>query len=217
MKSEPPPHLLAAASREKRDVWDQFRQDHELIERLKITPQEFESLGKCALLGTLTCKQDLLFILRQIREATNHPGDAPAVFATPSPAAYQERTEDRVADLNHIRVHLSVPAEKVSGPASLSQVAPSRSRQQFGIVFWAVILIAGVVWNLVIAMERWRQNFTSAIGAPVYEAPPSQAWYSNLDNPRVLIGWEILFVLAVAVVILLVSRRRPRRLKVKPI
>src|SRR5216683_3972204 len=62
---------LANASPEKRGLWDQFRHDHELIERLRITPDEIDALEHCALLGTLTGKQDLLFILRQIREATS--------------------------------------------------------------------------------------------------------------------------------------------------
>ena len=56
---------------EERAILDEIRNDRELIHRLGITSQELEALSKCALLGTLTCKQDMLFILRQVREATN--------------------------------------------------------------------------------------------------------------------------------------------------
>jgi hypothetical protein len=52
-------------------VLEQIRDDRELVARLKITPQELQALSKCSLLGTLTCKEDMLFIVRQIREATN--------------------------------------------------------------------------------------------------------------------------------------------------
>jgi hypothetical protein len=45
---------------------------------LSITPQELEALSKCALLGTLTCKEDMLFILRQIREARRPDPEAQA-------------------------------------------------------------------------------------------------------------------------------------------
>ena len=35
---------LAATTPDKRDLWDQFRHDHELIQRLRITPNEIDSL-----------------------------------------------------------------------------------------------------------------------------------------------------------------------------
>ena len=55
--------------RKECDILNLIRNDHELIERLRITPEELDALSKCALFGTLTCKQDMLFILRQIRAA----------------------------------------------------------------------------------------------------------------------------------------------------
>src|ERR1700737_1906817 len=83
---------LAGAAREKRDIWDQFRHDHELIERLRITPDEVDALEHCALLGTLTCKQDLLFILRQIREAASPVSEDDIVDIRPI-AAYEHSFE----------------------------------------------------------------------------------------------------------------------------
>src|ERR1019366_5303066 len=76
---------------EVREILDQIRSDHELIERLRITPEELETLSKCAMFGTLTCKQDMLFILRQIREAGG--GSAigqTSLFPQPAPPAEQE-------------------------------------------------------------------------------------------------------------------------------
>src|SRR5208283_716192 len=74
---------LDLAPQNQRTILDEIRNDNELVERLRITPQELQALSKCALLGTLTCKQDMLFILRQIREAGD-PGHATRV---PQPAA----------------------------------------------------------------------------------------------------------------------------------
>jgi hypothetical protein len=76
--------VMQAPPSQERSILDQIRDDHELVARLSITPQELEALSKCALLGTLNCKEDMLFILRQIREARK-PG--PEAQATHNPSA----------------------------------------------------------------------------------------------------------------------------------
>jgi len=73
MNTETQQPVTPAPPPQERSILDEIRDDHELVARLSITPQELEALSKCALLGTLTCKEDMLFILRQIREATR-PG-----------------------------------------------------------------------------------------------------------------------------------------------
>jgi len=206
---------LVPPAREKRDLWDQFRTDRELIERLNITPQELDSLAKCALLGTLTCKQDLLFILRQIREATGSDA-APAVYASPSVAAYKESIEDPTPDLTRIRVRLAPSAEALSQPSSLGGIVHRRVPEQFGVAFWALVLAAGVVWNLAIAITHWRASFLSKVDIPDESAPQSQAWFTRLDEFKVLLGWELLLVGGAALAIYLLSNRRPRRFKVRP-
>jgi hypothetical protein len=55
--------------RSHREIVEDFRSDRELIARLGVTPEEIETLFSVSMLGKLTCKQDALFILRQIREA----------------------------------------------------------------------------------------------------------------------------------------------------
>jgi hypothetical protein len=52
-----------------RQIVEDFRRDRELMERLGVTSEEVETLSGVSMLGKLTCKQDALFILRQIREA----------------------------------------------------------------------------------------------------------------------------------------------------
>ena len=94
------PDSLALAARPQSAILDEIRNDHELIARLKITPQELEALSKCVLLGTLTCKQDMLFILRQIREATSPALD----HANLLPALPHEvREEDPVPAIAQVR------------------------------------------------------------------------------------------------------------------
>ncbi len=55
--------------RSHREIVENLRSDRELIARLGVTPEEIETLSGVSMLGRLTCKQDALFILRQIREA----------------------------------------------------------------------------------------------------------------------------------------------------
>ncbi|MGA9723323.1 MAG: hypothetical protein WBQ86_12775 [Candidatus Binatus sp.] len=49
-------------------VFGEFCRDLESIRSLGVTNQELEALSRASLLGTLTCKEDLLFILRHLRE-----------------------------------------------------------------------------------------------------------------------------------------------------
>jgi hypothetical protein len=47
-----------------------FCRSHGIIERFRVTPRELRALSNASLLGSLTCEQDVKFMLRQIREAT---------------------------------------------------------------------------------------------------------------------------------------------------
>ena len=51
-----------------------FCRAHGVVERLRVTPQELQALSDASLLGSLTCKEDVLFMLRQIRGATTNAG-----------------------------------------------------------------------------------------------------------------------------------------------
>ena len=207
---------LPVAPREEREILDQIRDDHEFIERLRITPEELEALSKCSLFGTLTCKEDLLFILRQIREAggpaAGGPIDQTPIFA--EPAIPEEREEAPVPDCRKMLVRLAGPA--VSEPGSLESTVRRRVPKQFGIFFWMIVLAVGLASYFLVAMPRWRNNFMTSIGIPAGHAPPSAAWYSNLDRSNILLWGEVLFVVAIAVVMYLKSHRGSRRFKVRP-
>jgi len=206
---------LANASPEKRGLWDQFRHDHELIERLRITPGEIDALEHCALLGTLTGKQDLLFILRQIREATS-PVTAQNIADIRPVAAYEDSFEEPAPRVVRTLSFLA-PAPKLTEAGSLGTIVRHRMFEQLGISFWALLLAAGLMWNFAIAIVRWREHFTASVGAPMTQSLQSVALYAKIDDFSVLLGWEILFVGCVVAVIARRSRKHLRRLKVRPI
>jgi hypothetical protein len=199
---------ISIAPREERSILDQIRNDRELIERLNITSQELDALSRCALLGTLTCKQDMLFILRQIREAGGP--DQAAIVA--QPPAFEEEQEDRIPDFRRIaRVAPVIKPE----PASLENVFRRKLSAQLGTIFWGLVLVAGLVWNGLIAISRWHDSYLP-VGASAAQAAPSEAWYSHLDGSNSLLWLEFLFVGSVAVVMYLRSRKGTRHLKVRP-
>ena len=130
MKPDTQKHL-AAVSPTQRDLWDQFRHDHELIQRLRITPNEINSLQHCALLGTLTCKQDFLFILRQIREATG-PVTADDITDLRPVAAYEDSFEEPAPRVVRTQSYL-VPSAAKAEPGSLDALQIFRRNDLIGV------------------------------------------------------------------------------------
>jgi hypothetical protein len=203
---------------EQREILDQIRNDHELIERLKITPEELEALSKCSMFGTLTCKQDMLFILRQIRQPSGRPaagGPMDETTLLPQPAAAEDQEEDPIPpDLRRVVVPLAGNA--VSEPGPLKSTVRRRISKQFTILFWTVVLILGLAWNFLIAMLRWGNNFMTSIATPAAQAAHSAAWYGNLDRTKILLWGEVLIVVGIALVMYRKPRKGNPRLKVRP-
>ncbi|MGA9723404.1 MAG: hypothetical protein WBQ86_13180 [Candidatus Binatus sp.] len=196
--------------RQEREILDEIRNDRELIGRLRITPQELEALSKCALLGTLTCKQDMLFILRQIREA----GHLDHATRVPQPAPPEDKEEDTVADLR--RVPVSAGPGVMRDPASLGGIVHRRRPEQWGIFFWGMVVIVALIWNGVIAISHWRDHLLTTMGTPVAQVASSDA-FSGLDRFSTLLLFEIGFVGLIATAIYLRSRMRHSRFKVRPV
>jgi hypothetical protein len=207
------PNQLDLAPEKERDVLDQIRNDRDLINRLKITSRELETLSKCALLGTLTSKHDMLFILRQIREATGSSIDGPSVIAQPPPPE-----DDAAEEAAPVLPRPTLPAAPTVARdvGSLDSIVRRRLPEQFGVLFWVLVLVAGLMWNAVTLMMRWRDNFTAAVGTPAAQGASSDAVYSSLDRFNVLLWMEILFVVGIALAMFINSRRRIRRFKVRP-
>jgi hypothetical protein len=204
---------LKLAPREEREILDEIRNDHDLIRRLKITPQELEALSKCALLGTLSCKQDMLFILRQIREATSPSIDHASLLPVPV-VAQDEVEDDSIPDIRSVRSRISPAIGLEQG--TFEGIVKRRLPEGFGVLFWVAILAIGVVWNGIIVVSRWRDSFMTGIGSPVSQVASGDAWYSQLDRFSVLLTWEVAFVVLIVGAVYLRSHRESRRFKVRP-
>ena len=114
----------------------------------------------------------MLFILRQIREA-----GGPAIADTslfPQPAPPEDEEEDPGPDFR--RIAARVARTVVPEPASLEGIVRRRVPEQFGVLFWALVLVVGLAWNFLIVMSRWRDNFITTTGAPAGQVPSSAAW-----------------------------------------
>jgi hypothetical protein len=165
MKSSSPGNG-APMPQEERQVWEEFCDDHELLERLEVTPQELTALKNCVLLGTLTPKQDMLFILRQIRIATEPLSEEMTISPAPDPHR-DNKTDDSAEEISapaNCRPPDSLPS--TPEPGSLAAITLSRSRviKQFGVLCWALVLLGFVMWNLVTGMSNWRQIFIATVG-----------------------------------------------------
>jgi len=83
------------------EIIEAFCRNHGIIERIRVTPQELQALSDASLLGSLACTQDLLFMLRKIREAGALAEPGPVVgleqipVRHPSGASSFERATDR--------------------------------------------------------------------------------------------------------------------------
>jgi hypothetical protein len=161
----------------ERQIWDQFRNDHELLERLRVTPDELEALSECVLLGTLTCKQDMLFILRQIRMATDPESEE--TKGSPEPA---QRREDKAADsakeFSAIGSRRQATVRNITEPSTLAGIARSRAIEQFGVLFSALLLISFLMWNFVAGLSTWRQHFLAKTGLHTHQ-PTASEWHSS--------------------------------------
>ena len=76
-------------------IFEEFCADRETIAALGVTAVELQELSRASLLGSLTCEDDLLFLLRQIRAAMSlrRPRQAQSRYGTPTswPRRYASR------------------------------------------------------------------------------------------------------------------------------
>jgi hypothetical protein len=158
------PNYGVALPQEESQIWDQFCNDHELLERLRVTPQELAALKNCSLLGTLTCKQDMLFILSQIRIATEPSSEEETIAFAPAPRrdVKVENSAKEITRPTNCRPTASV--RSAPEPASLAAIARSRVVEQFGVFCWTLVLLGFLMWNVVAGLSSWPQHFLAGIG-----------------------------------------------------
>ena len=134
MNTETQQPVMPAPPSQERSILDQIRDDHELVARLSITPQELEALSKCALLGTLTCKEDMLFILRQIREARRPDPEAQAprgpgastASTTPAPPLRAADILRKIRLLSEVNTKNGASAAEADNAARLARTLMDR-------------------------------------------------------------------------------------------
>jgi len=82
-------------------VFEEFCGDLESVESLDVTAQELQALSGASLLGILNSKEDVKFMLRQIRESMKHTKAqaSDALGLTPTPA---RKIEERMPDIGKI-------------------------------------------------------------------------------------------------------------------
>ena len=115
----------------------------------------------------------MLFILRQIREATTPAIDDTDLF--PQPPMVEEPEEDPIPDFRRLPLR---PAANtiIPEPGSVDSVVSRRITEQFGILFWVVILVGGLIWNAYIIMSHMRDNLIpTAVANTVAQAPAPAA------------------------------------------
>ncbi len=82
-------------------------------------------------------------------------------------------------------------------------------------LFWVIVLVVGLVWNGLLLMSRWRDNFMTTISTQVSQIVTPDAWYTKLDHLNVLLFWEILIVAGIGVAMYVKSRRDSRRFRIR--
>jgi hypothetical protein len=176
-------------------AWEDFRNDHELLERLKVTPDELEALEKCFLFGTLASKQDLLFILRQIREATGTSTDE------------IKPGDDSVIVPAQLRVDADAPKrrrETVSATAEYdkalfketARIVRYKSTETILLLASAIVSVAGLVWALLAGLNALSERVfsTAAIDMVDTSALPGLGSFGFDGGVRVLVEAEVVFV-----------------------
>jgi glutamine synthetase adenylyltransferase len=139
-------------------ILEEFRRDHEAIERLRVTPQELQALSSTFLLGSLTCRRDVLFMLRQIREATK-PGELQAA-APPRPLHVPaENIEPSMPDISEMAERIRREGLARLAESDSLRAANHRSTLcQFGVLSSALILIAATAWGCIQMILNWRHH-----------------------------------------------------------
>jgi len=84
------------------EIIEEFSRDHDVLQRLRVSSQELHALSRVSMLGTLSSKQDLLFMLRQIREA-EEPSEVEVT--TPEPTI-EENVETSGADIGELAANI---------------------------------------------------------------------------------------------------------------
>jgi hypothetical protein len=129
----------------QQEIIEEFLGDHELLDRLQVTPQEIQSLSTSSLLGSLTCRQDMLFILRLLREGPNS-AEHHATVTPESRHATDENIEPPTPDPGEMaeRIRLGALAN-LNESDSLKGIVRHSALRRYGVFSAAFVLIQSLL------------------------------------------------------------------------
>jgi hypothetical protein len=78
-------------------IFHEFCSDREALDALRVTTNELQALSRASLLGTLSCRQDVLFILDKIRKPLIIGDSGPSPASAPPPPLSMTETIRRAA------------------------------------------------------------------------------------------------------------------------
>ncbi|MDO8433631.1 MAG: hypothetical protein Q7S58_14595 [Candidatus Binatus sp.] len=209
------PNGAIAAPNGKREAWEALCRDHELLERLRVTPEELEALRTCALLGSLTGKDDMLFILRMIRGG-NTPDFAVAVELDDDAPEPADSLKEPEAPRRNFKPAFDRSTIAAPAPESLAAIARVRVPEQLGVFALIIAFTLGLLWYFVPTIAGFEHHFWSQLGIVPVEATAPAMTASRLGEYRMLIACEVLVVAAALFVTHWIYRNPTKRLKVRP-
>jgi glutamine synthetase adenylyltransferase len=208
---QPEPRTLLDALIEARSgqhkILEEFRRDHEAIERLRVTPQELQALSSTSLLGSLTCRRDVLLVLRQIREATK-PRELQAAAPPERLHVPAENIEPSIPDISEMAERIRREGLARLAESDSLRAADRRSTLwQFGVLSSALILIAAATWGCIQMMLNWRHHPSLKLTLSVLSSMGAR--FGKTGDSNILVSGEILFLASVvAGIYLRLSRYR---------
>ena len=132
------------APKTNHEIIDEFRGDREMLERFEVTPEELHALSRVSMLGIMTSKQDLLFILRQIREAANPKISEEADPTEPEPLYVPDETPETAPSVAAQMTEQIRREALLNLPRWQKQRDAERRRAQLGRFFSTVGSVAGM-------------------------------------------------------------------------
>jgi len=211
------PNGAIATTLSKREVWEELCRDHELLERLKVTPAELDSLRNCAFLGSLTGKDDMLFILRMMR-AGNTPDFAVLVDPDSECTEHDEESLDEPEESPAIKPAFDLSTFRAAAPApeSLAAIARVRVPEQLTVFALIIAMTFAMLWYFVPAIIGWQHHFWGQLGIATPDPVSQSAVVARVSEYRLLLVSESVFVLAALTLTHWFYRAQTRHLKVRP-
>ena len=155
-----PFEALIGARTVQHEIIEEFRRDHEVIERLGVTRQELQALCHACLLGSLTCRQDVLFMLRRIREGSN-PAEPQAAVPRELRHIPAKNIESSMPDISEMTERIRCEAlAKLTESDSLKGIEHRRTPRHFGVFSSALVLIAGMTGGCIRMVSNWRYRLS---------------------------------------------------------